>query len=352
MQNTPFVRLVDVTRGPLVESIHFGALCVVDAAGNEIASLGQSDFVANLRSSSKPFQTLPLVEGGGADHFGLNERELALTCASHHGTDAHMAVLQSMQQKIGIDESNLLCGTHLPIDEETADGLIRRGEAPTSNRHNCSGKHTGMLGQAAFGGLPLEDYLNPQHPIQQRIVRTFAEMCDLSVEDVLVGIDGCSAPTFAVPLRSAALAFARLADPAQLPEPRASALRRICAAMHTNPDMIAGKNTFDTRLMEVGAGQIVTKGGAEGYQAIAVLPGAAGPGSPALGITYKVIDGDAAGRARPVIGVAVLRALGVLNEAQCSALHQFDTRPVHNWRHIEVGQIYPAFALEIHPARR
>jgi L-asparaginase II len=166
------------------------------------------------------------------------------------------------------------------------------------------------------------------------------------VEDVLVGTDGCSAPTFAVPLYNAALAFARLCDPSGLPEKRAAALRRIFHAMTTNPDMIAGPGAFDTRLMQVGAGKIVVKGGAEGYQAIGLAPGALGPGSPALGITYKIMDGDTSGRARPVTALAVLRQLGALNDPQRTELAGFDARPLYNWRHLEVGVIRPVIQLE------
>ncbi len=338
--------LVELTRGPLIESIHLGALAIADTHGNLIASSGDPALVANLRSSSKPFQTLPLIERGGSEHFDMSEREIAITCASHHGTDVHVAVLRGLQAKIGITENDLLCGVHPAIDEATANAMRQRGAEPTPNRHNCSGKHTGMLAHAVMRSLPTGDYLNVDHPIQKTILQTFAEMLDLSPDDVLVGIDGCSAPTFAAPLRNAATAFARLADPSDLPEKRAKALARIFKAMTCNPDMVAGPGAFDTVLMQVGNGKIVSKGGAEGYQAIGLLPGAFGTGSPAVGITYKIADGDTSGRARPVVGVEVLRQLGALNEEQVQALSNFYTRPIYNWRKIEVGIIRPAFRLE------
>ncbi len=232
------------------------------------------------------------------------------------------------------------------MDEATAQAMQQRGEIPTQNRHNCSGKHTGMLAQCLLGDLSIDTYLSNEHPIQVRIRRTFAEMCDMQAEDVLIGIDGCSAPTFGVPLHNAALAYARLCDPTGLPEQRAAALRRIFRAMTTNPDMVAGPGRFDTRLMEVAAGTIVSKGGAEGYQGIGIAPGALGNGSPALGITYKVIDGDLSGRARPLVAMTILRQLGALNETQLAALAEFDARPIDNWRHLEVGVMRPAFKLE------
>ena len=262
------------------------------------------------------------------------------------GTDEHVEVLRGLQAKIGVDESDLRCGIHPAGHEPTARAMLLRGEQPTPNRHNCSGKHTGMLAHARLRHLPITDYLNNDHEIQKTILKTFAEMAGVDPAEVRVGIDGCSAPTFGVPLRSGALAYARLADPSGLGEAREKALRRIYHAMTTHPMMVAGPGGFDTILMEVGRGKIIAKGGAEGYQGIGLLPGALGAGSPALGITYKIVDGDAAGRARPLVGVEILRQLGALDEEQMQALASFYTRPLYNWREIEIGEIRPAFELK------
>jgi L-asparaginase II len=344
--NPSFAALVELTRGPLVESIHFGVLVVVDTAGRIVYSAGDPSFVANLRSAAKPFQSLPLIEQGGPEHFHLTPREIAITCGSHMGTDDHVTVLQGLQAKIGVQESNLQCGTHLPMHEPTALALQIQGDAPTPNRHNCSGKHTGMLAQARLTGQPIENYLSEYNEIQKKILRTFAEMVDLRPEDVLIGIDGCSAPTFAAPLRNAALGYARLADPSGLPEPRASAIRQMVQAMMAHPDMISGPGGFDTVLMETGEGKIVCKSGAEGFQGIGLLPGALGPGSPALGIAYKFIDGDQSGRARPLVGSILLQQMGALSQSQREKLKSFSTRPLYNWRGLEVGDIRPAFHFD------
>ncbi len=338
--------LVELTRGPLVESIHFGALAVVDTAGRLVASVGSPDLVANLRSSAKPFQALSLVESGGADAYQLSQREIAIACASHSGTDEHVAVLRGMQAKIGVSENDLLCGVHYPIYEPAAEALRERGEAPTANRHNCSGKHTGMLANACFRGLSIEDYLNPEHPLQKIILQTFAEMVGLPAEEVPIGIDGCSAPTFAAPLRQAAHAYALLADPSSLPQPRRAALERIYAAMTSQPVLVAGPERYDTLLMRAAGGKIVSKGGAEAYQGMGIAPGALGPGSPALGIAIKVSDGDRAERAITTAALAVLVQLGALSAEQRGELAQFDRRPIFNWRGLEVGETRPAFQLQ------
>ena len=341
--------IVEVTRGSVVESVHFGALVIADSNGQVLASWGDPQTTTYLRYSAKPFQALPFVEMGGVETFGLSEKELAVMCASHTGTDEHVATVLGIQQKLGVSESSLLCGTHTPSDEPTARALLLRGEQPTPNRHNCSGKHTGMLGQALLRHLPLEDYINPLHPIQQTILAGFAEMCDLTPDAVVVGIDGCSAPNFAVPLYNAAVAFARLADPERMPAKVARALRHIYHAMWSNPVMIAGPGRFDTRLMDVLGGAVVSKGGAEGYQAIAVAPGVIDKNSPGLGITLKISDGDLSSRARHVVAMEILRQLGVLQDSQAKALSEFDTTPLYNFRHLEVGMLRPCFMLEKRP---
>lgn len=340
-----YVPLVELTRGPIVECIHYGAFAVVDPSNRVVQSAGDPELVTYLRSSAKPFQVLAFVEAGGVEAFHLTDRELAVMCASHHGTDDHVRVISGIQKKIGVSESDLMCGIHPPTDPATAERMLKNGEPVTPLRHNCSGKHTGMLALCKLMGFPTEDYLNPQHPAQKLILSTFSQVTQVPVEKIHLGTDGCSAPVFAIPLHAAAWAFAQLADPSALPDPRQSALRRIFRAMTANPDMIAGPNAFDTDIMTAGRGVILSKGGAEGYQALAVLPGALGKDSPALGICIKISDGDqgSGSRARTLVGVELLRRLGALNDSQVAEISAFAPRPLYNWRHLEIGQIRAAF---------
>src|SRR6266498_2462926 len=208
--------LLELTRGSVVESIHYGSIAVVDVDGKLLASYGDPYTVAFLRSSAKPFQALPFVERGGVEHFGFSLRELSISCASHEGSDLHVQTVAGIQKKIGIDESQLQCGVHLPGDVEAFKALIVENKQPTPNQNNCSGKHTAMLAHAKMRGLPLENYLDRDHPVQQDILASFAEMCLFPVKEVELGTDGCSAPNFAVPLYHAALGMARLCDPREL----------------------------------------------------------------------------------------------------------------------------------------
>lgn len=337
--------LVEATRGPIVESVQFGAFAVVDSSGKLLASQGDPETVTYLRSSSKPIQVLPFVEMGGVEKFGLTERELSILCASHSGTDDHFAVVSGIQKKIGALESQLLCGVHWPIDDETSRALAARGELPTPNRHNCSGKHTGFLAHAILRGLPTEDYINPNHPIQKTILQTFAEMCDFPAEKVFIGVDGCSAPVFAVPLKAAAYGYARLCDPKDLSPQRAAACRKITHAMSTHPDMVGGPQRFDTDAMRALGGKIVSKGGAEGYQSVGILAGALGKDSPGIGLAVKISDGDNTDRARTLVAMEILRWLGVISAKEAGELADYGRHPIRNWRKIEVGELRPCFTI-------
>ena len=354
--DSPYLPVFELVRGETIESIHFGAIAVVDVNGNLIASHGDPNAVTFLRSTAKPFQLLPFLEHGGQSFYHLTPREIALLVASHSGTDEHVAVAQAIQIKTGVAEADLLCGVHYPLHDVTADALRERHEQPTPNRHNCSGKHTGMLAfvhmEEVQNDLDADNlpYIDPRHPIQQEILQTLAEMCQVPVEQVGLGIDGCSAPNFALPLRNTALGYARLCDPEAgqvQPDERASACRIITSAMMFNPDMVGGPGRFDTRLMEVGHGRIVSKGGAEGYQGIGIMPGALGSDSPAMGIALKIADGDPTGRARSAVTLETLRQLGVLTEEELALLSEFGPNsPVQNWRKLTVGVARPRFQLE------
>jgi L-asparaginase II len=338
--------LYELTRGEIVESTHIGSIAVVDSKGNLIAWSGDAYHITYLRSTAKPFQVLPFIEGGGPVEYGLTLPEIALLCASHSGTDEHIATLHSLQTKTGIHESDLACGVHDPYDTRTAEALRQRGEQPTSNRHNCSGKHTGMLAQAQYRGWSKSNYIDPGHPVQELILKTFSDITDVPLGQIHVGIDGCSAPNFAIPLYNTALAFARLCHPEDLNPQRAAACKTIVQAMCGAPFMVAGPGRFDTLLMEIACGRMISKGGAEGYQGLGLLPDAIEPGSKALGIAFKIEDGDLRGRARPPVALEILRQLSALSSSELESLSQFGpSLPVKNWREIEVGQARPSFKL-------
>lgn len=348
MKPSNYIPLFETRRGSIQESLHFGAVAVVDSGGKLVASSGDPQTTTFLRSTAKPFQALPLIENSGHHHWHLSPKELAILCASHTGTDDHVETVRGIQSKIGIGEDDLKCGIHWPADKATTKAMRARGESPTPLHHNCSGKHTGMLALAKLQGRSLDDYLDPGHPVQEQILLTISDMCMLAPEEITLGTDGCSAPNFAMPLFNAAWGLARFVDPGNLPTGRAEACRTITAAIISHPKMIAGPGRFDTGLIRVGDGKLVVKSGAEGYLGIGVMPGVRDPQSPGLGIALKISDGDSQKRARPAAALEVLKQLDLLSSSQLEDLATFGpVTTIKNRRELVVGEGRPVFSLDI-----
>ncbi len=345
--------ILELIRGSIVEATHLGSIAIVDSTGKLLHSHGDPHTVAFLRSSAKPFQALPFVEQGGVEHYNYTQAEIALSCASHETAQLHLDTVQGMQKKIGIEESNLQCGPHLSGDPAKLKEVIIHDIHPTANFNNCSGKHTSMLAFAKMRGLPLENYLAFDHPIQKDILKTFSEMCGIEMEKVGLGIDGCSAPNFAVPLFNAALGMARICDPRDLSEARATACKKITSAMTIHSEMVSNYGEFDCELMKTGQGSIVTKRGAEGFQIIGLMPGVYG--EKGVGIAFKVTDGDkssmsnkleTSARVRPPVTLEILRQLKALNEAQLQSLEKFGpVKTLKNYAGITTGRSQPIFKL-------
>lgn len=340
-----FESLVEVTRGHIIEATHFGSVVVCNNHGEILFNLGDPELITYMRSTAKPLQVLALIEDPASQAFQFSDEEIAIMCASHSGADRHVAVLEVLQKKLGISQNDLQCGMHLPFDRITSNQIIR-GEAQNSSlRHNCSGKHSGMLALAGISEASKENYLDPKSPTQQLILQTCGEMFDYPATQFEMGVDGCSAPVFAVPMRNAARAYALLCQPDPLYEQRASACQRITHAMMIHPFLVAGAERFDTALMEALPGKVIAKTGAEGYFGVGVMPNAIYPHSPAMGIMVKISDGDPKDRARSIVLVNLLRHLGLITQENNTLLTDYDNRSITNWRNIAVGEIRPSAQL-------
>lgn len=332
--------LVEVLRAGQVESKHVVSFAVVDAADRLLGSWGDPGLVIFLRSSAKPFQAIPFVESGAAERFGFEARDLALVCASHTGTNRHVDLARRLLVKIDEPESALQCGIHVPYDEDAYERLLRAGEPLEPVRNNCSGKHAGMLGLAKYLGGDLDSYLSPDHHVQQRILQAISEMSAMPIDSIIVGVDGCSAPTFAMPLHKSAGAYARLVRPDGFEDARRRACESIVGAMRRYPELVAGPGKFDTQFMQAVGGRMVSKSGAEGFQAIGIPEGALAEGSPATGIAIKVHDGDdKSHRAAALTAVELVGRLGGFREGERAALANYDARPVRNLSGITIGEI-------------
>lgn len=326
------IRVAEVTRGGIVESWHTAALAVISSTGQLIAALGDPHLITFPRSSLKPIQALPLIESGAADHYQLTPAQLAVACASHGGEASHTAAVSAMLHAGHLPITALHCGQHAPQSPAS--------DQPTSPlTHNCSGKHAGQLLACAHQHLPLATYTDTDHPQQIHIRTILAELADIAPDQIINGIDGCSLPNYALPLSAMARALARLLDPSQLPPTRAAAAARLFDAMRAHPDLVAYDGGFDTRLMRAIPG-IISKGGAEGYQVVALPAGLITPTSPAMALALKIADGTQ--RARAAVTLEALAQLGLPIPPALADLHH---PTLTNWRGLTVGEIRTTFTL-------
>lgn len=330
-----FSPLIETTRGTLRENLHLGAVAVVNTREHLLASWGNPQHVVFTRSTLKPFQALPLLLSHGHRQFNFDSRELALLCASHNGEDMHVRTAQSMLDKAGSGVQALRCGCHVPLGFTFFDRGAPEDATFTAVQNNCSGKHAGFVAYCVLHGLPLDDYNAPNHPLQVAIREAVARVVHMDPQDMPMGIDGCSAPNFAMPLSKLAYAFARLASGAQDAE-FGGVFAQLSQAMTEHPELVSGTGRNDLALVRAGRGDWISKIGADGVQCVA---------SKSRGVAFaiKVQDG-----ARPPLYAAtieVLEQLGWLDDTQRAELEPWRQRSITNARGLTVGERKPVFQL-------
>lgn len=335
--------LVEALRGGAVESTHRGAIAVVDADGRSVLALGDVSRAVFPRSAVKLLQALPLVTSGAADALKLGDAELAIACASHNGEPAHVATARAMLAKAGLDADALECGAHWPSLDVATRELAARGEAPSPLHNNCSGKHAGFACLACalhgrdglrgfFGG-----YVEPGHAVMREVSAALQATTGVDLVQAPMGIDGCSIPTFAIPIERLALAFARVATGQGLSADHARAAQRLRQAIARAPFMVAGTGRFDTRVMELLGERVCCKVGAEGVYC-AALP------ERGLGVAIKMDDGNTA-RAVEVVMAALIEALLRLDGDEAALMRSLSEVTLRNWRGTEVGGLRASQAL-------
>ncbi len=324
---------VVVMRGGHVESEHRVHVAVSDSGGRLVALHGDPHRLAFYRSAAKPMQALPLVEDGVLDRFGLDDRELALCCASHSAEPEHLDVARGILEKIGLDEDDLECGPHPPLDEAAARAVIASGQVFRRIHNNCSGKHAGMLALALHHGWPREGYRRAGHPVQLRMRTEVGRWSCVPEGEIATGVDGCGVVSFALPVSAMARSFARFAASARA----GGAAARVVGAMTAHPFLVAGTGRVGTAVMERAGDRVFVKTGAEGVYAGALL-------DEDLGFALKVEDG--ARRANGVALLRVLTELGALTPEDVGALATHVSPPVMNTVDQEVGRLDARFRLE------
>ncbi len=330
--------LAEATRGGQVESRHEGAFVVTDGDGKVVLSAGDIDRPVFPRSAVKAIQALPLVESGAADRFGFDQRELALACASHSGERAHAELAAQVLAKAGLTFEALECGAHWPSSQDATIALAREGAKPTALHNNCSGKHSGFLCGCVQLGMDHSGYVKIGHSYQRLIADTMTEVTGAAHGQENAGTDGCSIPTYAVPLTNLAHGFARMAGGQGLSRARAAAAKRLIEACMAEPFQVAGTGKADTGIMSAGGGRVFVKVGAEGVYCGAL---------PELGYGFALKIDDGAIRAAEAAVAGLLVKLLKADEALAASMAGFATVTMRNWNGIEVGQVRAAGPLSV-----
>lgn len=305
--------------------------------GELVRAAGDVGAYTYLRSSAKPVQALASILTGAADRFAMTDAEVALACGSHGGEPFHVETAAGLLRKIGLSAESLQCGAHPPAFEPAARALCASGVEPSALHNNCSGKHSAMLAACVASGWETANYLDPEHPLQRMNRANVAAFAGLAPQDVRVGVDGCSAPVFAVPLSACARIFAGVTNRNEakgLSEAQKVASRRICAALRERPEMIGGTKRLDSDVIRVTQGRVVSKVGAEGLWC-------AGVANADLGVAVKCEDGTPT--AAQWVGLSLLRALGAFTDSEWERLAPHRDLVRRNHRRTDVG------ACEIRP---
>jgi L-asparaginase II len=334
--------LAEVTRGDVVESVHRGVVVVVDTGGTVVASAGNVDQLTYFRSAAKPFQAIPVVESGAAEAFGFTERDLALSCSSHDSTPDHQRGVARMLEKIGVHEEDLRCGISPIADEQEQARSVLGLVWPSQLQCECSGEHAGMLAACKQLGYPLDTYVERDHPLQRRILEIVATALDMDEDELILGTDGCSIPTFAASIRRFAFAYATLACPQQSPLKNdaglVEAIDRMRDAMVAYPVMIGNEGVLDTEIMQATGGRIVAKLGAEGLLCLAV---------PERGLGIAIASDDGMPRGLGPAAIATLEQLELTDDSALCTLRKQYAGAVPSFKGKPVGAVRPALQLQV-----
>jgi L-asparaginase len=297
---------IRLLREGIIESIHHAHAVLCDDRGRIMLSAGQPNYESFIRSALKPFQAICVTSSGTMERLNLTDRDLAIICSSHQGHLDQTRQAFNILWRADIESTALQC----PIPTGKTSAL----------EYNCSGKHAGMLAAAKQMSLPITTYLQRNHPIQQLILNKTAELLKIPPAEIIIARDDCGAPTYLLQLHQMATLYAQLASGESLD------LERIVRAMTQHPDLIAGNGEFDTEVMRLTQGEIVSKAGAEGIQCLARV-------REGMGLAIKIVDG--AKRAKYATAIHLMEQMGWLTP---TAVEELTDRfvAIGNYKRLEV----------------
>ncbi|PKM72550.1 MAG: L-asparaginase [Firmicutes bacterium HGW-Firmicutes-16] len=328
--------LAVVTRSGFIECMHSGQVCVTDSNSNIIYHFGDPNTKIFLRSSAKPFIAVAFVESGAMEKFGVTLEELAVICSSHSGQEFHRNTVDSILHKLGLNEGSLQCGSAEPYNQDAVNQLIKENKSPSPLFNCCSGKHAGMLALCKYYGYSTENYIDLNHPVQQLILTTIAELIGCSTTDIIRGIDNCSVPGYMISLHQHSYLYSLLASGYSAKSKYRNSLGLINKAMRDNPRMIIGDGEFDTELMKGCASKVIGKVGDDGLYCVSIP-------ERNMGICIKIEDGSERA-VHPVI-IRLLQQFGVLNDTEIENLKAWAFPTVNDHKGAVIGNIYPVFDI-------
>lgn len=331
--------LAEVTRGSIVESRHYGHVAVCDSAGHLIAYAGEPETVTYIRSAAKPIQALNVFLSGAYDRFRFTHQELAIMCSSHYGETMHEEVILRILEKLNLPMEALLCGSPLSIQSDLRNRQLWEHHDLKPYNSDCSGKHCGFLASCLAKGYPIEDYNQPNHPLQRDILEIVSDITSVPENDIAIGVDGCGVPVHGIPIWNMAMAYARITNTAHLPEKYRFGADTIFTAMNAAPEMVAGTGGFCTELIKNTHGKLIGKLGAEAIYCVGIK-------GRDIGIAVKIEDGEYHRPLYPVV-MSVLQQLDLLTQEEAEALKIFAVPPIVNDLGRKVGMTRPAFRMKI-----
>jgi L-asparaginase II len=331
------VRLVEVYRGGIVESVHYGSIVAVDTDGHIICELGNPERLTYFRSAAKPLIAISSLEAGIAEEYGLDLKEIAIIASSHTGEKNHVEALTSIMEKTGILLGQFQCGVHPPLYHEAAVELYASGGVPTSLHCNCSGKHLGIMAAAKLKGMSVDDYHMRDHPIYNDVEAVLSDFCRLPKTSIIKHIDGCSIPVYGVPLKNMALAYANLADEGFMGGKYRKTQNLLMDAMKAHPEMVGGTDRVDTHVIRQFKDRLICKTGAEASHCV----GLSGKG---MGIALKIEDGSL--RAVGPVILETLLQMKIISKEEIEELKEIWNPPILNHRKVKVGEIKAVFKLK------
>ena len=320
-----------IKRGNIIESIHNSKCVISDYNSKIILSTNNDNDLVFPRSAIKIFQAIPFIRSRAHKKFNLTQKQIAISCASHCGELEHIKILEEWIKKLKINKKILKCGIHNPLNKISSNKLLLSGKKPSELHNNCAGKHLGMISGCLANGITTKNYTEIKHQYQKNIRESLEFFTETKITKKQYGIDGCSAPQYAFPLKKLSISMINLLKQYNEKNYYTYEVKTLLDSVIKYPNLTGSKNIYPSQLMSASNGKIFSKGGAEGVLLFAHK-------DKKIGGVIKVKDGNE--RALPSIANEIFRKLKILNKQELKKLSKWTNEKLSNHANINIGEIY------------